>query len=143
NFSAVTFQNPAELKYRYRISKLNPDWVETKNNSVEYSLIGAGNYTFELQAKKVNSDWSKTVSASFIIVPPFYKATWFYFITGGAVIFLVYLVTRNFGERKLKAQLAILKQNQMLEQERMRIASDMHDDIGADLTQISMWTNIL
>jgi signal transduction histidine kinase len=31
----------------------------------------------------------------------------------------------------------------MLELERMRIASDMHDDIGADLTQISMWTNIL
>jgi hypothetical protein len=31
----------------------------------------------------------------------------------------------------------------MLESERSRIASDMHDDIGADLTQLSIWSNTL
>lgn len=143
DFSAVTFQNPSELRYRYRISKISPNWIETKNNSVEYSSFGSGKYIFELQAKKVNSDWSKSVSASFIIVPPFYKTIWFFLVTGGLIIFLLFWIIRYFIQRKFKKQLVIIRQNQMLELERMRIASDMHDDIGADLTQISMWTNIL
>lgn len=36
-----------------------------------------------------------------------------------------------------------LKEQTILEMERNRIASDMHDDIGADLTKISIWANIL
>jgi signal transduction histidine kinase len=143
NFAAVTFQNPAEVKYRYRIPKLNKDWIETKNNSVEYSLTGAGEYKFEVQAKKVNSDWSKTAGFSFIMIPPFYKTTWFYILITALIGFIIYYITRLITQQRFNRQLAIIRQNEMIEHERMRIASDMHDDIGADLTQISIWTNIL
>jgi signal transduction histidine kinase/ligand-binding sensor domain-containing protein len=143
NFVAPTFQNPAEVKYRYRIPKLGSDWIETKNNSVEYSLNGSGKYDFEVQAKKVNSGWSKTAGFSFIMIPPFYKTTWFYIIMLAAAGFIIYYITRFITQQRFQRQLALARQNELIEHERMRIASDMHDDIGADLTQISIWTNIL
>jgi signal transduction histidine kinase/ligand-binding sensor domain-containing protein len=143
NFNAITFQNVSELLYRYRIRKLNEEWIETKNNSVEYSLTGAGKYDFEVQAKKIGSDWSKTAGVSFIMIPPFYKTTWFYILITAAAGFFIYYLTRFITQQRFKRQLALAKQNEMIEHERMRIASDMHDDIGADLTQISIWSNIL
>jgi signal transduction histidine kinase/streptogramin lyase len=143
NFNAVTFQNSSELKYRYRISKLNNKWIETKNNSVEYSFTGSGKYDFEVQAKKVNSEWSKTAGISFMMIPPFYKTTWFYFLITAGAGFLVYYLTRMVTQQRFRKQLAVARQNEMIVHERMRIASDMHDDIGADLTQISIWSNIL
>jgi signal transduction histidine kinase len=43
----------------------------------------------------------------------------------------------------LSAQKAELEKKQLLEQERVRIAMDLHDDIGGNLTALTLMTNIL
>src|SRR5204862_5362652 len=58
------------------------------------------------------------------------------------VLGFIYILRRRLKKR-FELQLVELKHQAILDVERNRIASDMHDDIGADLTKISMWANIL
>jgi signal transduction histidine kinase len=49
-------------------------------------------------------------------------------------------MTKQIAQRKLRMQLAALKQQRELDKERQRISREMHDDIGAGLTQITLMT---
>jgi signal transduction histidine kinase/ligand-binding sensor domain-containing protein len=142
DFIGVTFKTPHEIKYQYRLHGSTDKWTETINNSVEFSSLGPGNYIFELKAKKADSEWSEPVLTSFIISTPFWKTGWFMILLAGIAVLIVYLVIRFITTRKLRAQLALAREKQAVEAERNRIASDMHDDLGADLTSISIWSSI-
>jgi signal transduction histidine kinase/ligand-binding sensor domain-containing protein len=141
-FTAVTFQNSTEVRYQYRLNG-DPVWTETKNNYIEFSSLAPGNYIFELRAKKINSDWCSPAQVRFTIVPGFWQTTWFHFTILAAMICAVYIWVRYYSTRKLRLQLATVRQQKAIEAERNRIASDMHDDLGADLTKISIWGNII
>lgn len=143
DFIAVTFKNPSEVKYQYRLNGMADKWTETTNNSVEFSSLTPGDYIFELKAKKIDSGWSKPVKLSFVISTPFWKTLWFRFLFISLGILYLFWVIRILTTRKLRHQLFLSKQKQAIEAERNRIASDMHDDLGADLTRISIWSNIV
>lgn len=69
-------------------------------------------------------------------VPPFTQTIWFYCLLALAVLMLAIALTRYFTQRKLKRKFAELKKQSQLDKERLRISREMHDDIGAGLTQI-------
>jgi signal transduction histidine kinase len=46
------------------------------------------------------------------------------------------MLTKSIAQRKLRKQLAALEKQRELDKERQRISREMHDDIGAGLTQI-------
>jgi signal transduction histidine kinase len=90
-----------------------------------------------------NSDgtWNETVATVELTVEPYWWETvWFqvggslsaFGLLGGVVVFWL--------RRRYRHQLERLEQQQATEKERMRIARDLHDDLGAGLTQISLVT---
>ena len=52
----------------------------------------------------------------------------------------VSLAARRAATRKYRRKLALLQQQNAIERDRARIAKDIHDDIGAGLTQITLLT---
>lgn len=70
--------------------------------------------------------------------PPFWERWWFYVLVALLVASAVIMVAQYFKGRKLRKQLAELEREQQLDKERQRISREMHDDIGAGLTQITM-----
>lgn len=60
---------------------------------------------------------------------------WLYVLLLVTVLYLAVLITKHFSQKKLKREL--IKQQEM-DKERHRISREMHDDIGAGLTQITM-----
>lgn len=50
----------------------------------------------------------------------------------------VIVITRYIAQRKLKKHLAELERQREMDKERQRISREMHDDIGAGLTQITL-----
>ncbi len=64
---------------------------------------------------------------------------WVYFLTGVlAIIIIAILLTRYFAQRKLRKKIREFEEQERLNRERLRISREMHDDIGAGLTQIIM-----
>jgi ligand-binding sensor domain-containing protein len=141
-FIAVTFHNSSEVKYRYRLSG-NPNWTETKNNSIEFSSLGPGSYVFELRAKKIDSEWSPLTQVNFTIVPGFWQTWWFRYLILLLIFTVIYSLVHYHYTRKLRKQLAHVREQKAIEAERSRISSDIHDDLGSDLTKITIWSNII
>lgn len=104
-----------------------------------YGSLVAGKYKFEVHGVDVMGKPTGAVASVAVFVPkPFWKTTWFW---GVAVIFFTMSligISRYFVWQRMRREMARLKQQRVLEQERLRIAHDIHDDLGARVTQISL-----
>jgi ligand-binding sensor domain-containing protein len=123
---------PEEVVYRYRLSRIDRDWVEAQQNLVQYTALPHGDYTFEVKARNEWGYWSESSAVRFTITPPYWKTWWFVLLVviaaGGTITFLVLNRVRNL--------LA-------LEKFRTKNAVDLHDDIGAGLTEISIMSEVI
>jgi signal transduction histidine kinase len=72
------------------------------------------------------------------ILPFFWQTNSFRALTAGALLALVAATVYFISTQKLHRQVARLRQQQALETERARIARDIHDQVGASLTQLAL-----
>lgn len=75
--------------------------------------------------------------------PPIQKTWWFYGIIGLLLFTSILTISKFISQRKLKQKLAVIEREQEISRERQRISKEMHDDIGAGLTQITLMTESL
>lgn len=104
-----------------------------------YQDLSPGNYNFQVQEIDIfGNPTGIETSLRFIVSPPFWRTAWFWgamsVIFIGAVLGLARYVTWH----RMRRELLVLKSQQELERERLRIAQDIHDDLGARVTQISL-----
>jgi signal transduction histidine kinase len=139
-FHALEFSNPANIHYQYQLKGWDKDWVFSKaNNEVRYNYLPPGHYIFYVRASNNDVEWmNEPYSIIIIIEPPFWKTWWFYLIELVAVAAVIIWITKISAQWKLKKEIEKLERQKALYAERMRISQEMHDDIGAGLTQISL-----
>lgn len=142
NFIAPVSTKPDLVLYRYKTHK-NQTWQTTNANYLEFANLAPGKYNIEIQAKKYNSLWSQSYYVAFEIVPPIYAKWWFICLMVLFSIAIVTMIVRNILNRRFERKLFDLKQKEAIEEERKRIASDLHDDIGAELTHINLLSQIM
>jgi signal transduction histidine kinase/ligand-binding sensor domain-containing protein len=141
NFSvaAPTFVDERQVKYSYLLTGGgNTAWSDT-TSSADIALLNLspGNYTLKVKAFFSSTSYSpKELEFSFAILPPWWQTWWFKLGIGLLGIGLLGLIVRNYYQRKLRSQRATLEKQQAIEKERTRIATDMHDDLGAGLSRI-------
>lgn len=133
NFTSPGFINEKEMKYSFRlVSDRDTAWsTPTSLPSVSYASLQPGTYRFEVKNLGWNGVWGNSTSYSFTILSPFWKTWWFILVIAAAVAFILYLLYRYRIDQLKKIQLV-----------RNRIATDLHDDIGSALTNISILTEL-
>ena len=89
------------------------------------------------------SDVVVATSFNDLIVPHFWQRWWFFVLAVSALVTWVGLTVRFVEKRKFQSQLYRAEQERALEQERARIAQDLHDDLGSSLTRISLLSGLL
>lgn len=141
NFTALSFDPADQVQFEYRLAS-DQAWVSTRSSSLEFPNFSPGDYELSLRAKKHNSSWSNPISLAFAVAPPFYATWWFRTLLVIALAGLGYLILRFFLKRKYERELAIVRQEQALAEERNRISADMHDDLGSELTNIVILSRI-
>ena len=133
-FKGINFTAPNQISYRYRLKGLEDQWQLTRNQSVRYPSIPSGDYVFEVQSVNSNGVPSaKTASIALEVSPPYYQTYWFWLIILGVIGGVLYLIRRNSQVSKLID----------MERMRVRIASDLHDDVGSSLTEIALQSDFL
>ena len=106
---------------------------------MNFNKLAPGKYVFHVIACNEDGVWNEADATLAVIVePPFWRTTWFivvailFFI--GALAGTIYLISTA----KLKRELRAMQQKELLERERSRIARDLHDQLGANLTQVAL-----
>jgi signal transduction histidine kinase len=106
---------------------------------VLYPRLPTGSYQFQVIGLDLlgNPDGT-TSSLSIYVPPPFWRRLWFWATMLVVSTALIVGGARYVVWQRLRREMARLKTQQVLTSERLRIAHDIHDDLGARITQITM-----
>lgn len=134
DFIGISFSAPQQVLYKYRLKNSGEDWQQTTQRSVRYSTLIPGNYTFEVKARNNDGRWSQDAATlSFTVLGPFWMRWWF---IGLVLVVLIAIILFAYNYYRVKKMVEI-------ERMRVRIASDLHDDVGSALTEIALQSDFL
>ncbi|MGA3284798.1 MAG: two-component regulator propeller domain-containing protein [Verrucomicrobiota bacterium] len=140
HYTAPNFTAPGEVRFKYRLEGRESVWTEVGNTrAAYYSEVPPGHYRFHVIACNEDGVWNETGSFLDITVEPqFWQTGWFRVTAIVCFLGLIIAVVRYLSTQKLQRQLQVLKHREALERERSRIARDLHDQLGANLTQVAL-----
>jgi len=133
-FTALDFSLPKRNKYSYILEGFQKSWINTggTNRTVTYTNLPSGEFTFMVKGTNSDGIWNEEATTlKIIITPPFWQTWWFSTLVVVIIVFLIYYL----GTIRVKSQLEI-------EKLKLKIASDLHDNIGAGLTEISILSEV-
>ena len=139
-FTGLSFDAPEKMRFRYRLDGVETEWVETRSpRRAFYSHLSPGDYRFRVLACNNDGVWNETgATLAFTVRPAFWQTWWFrtlgavmIALAGGGIVWLD-------ARRRMRRKLERLERQQAIERERARIAKDIHDDLGANLTRINL-----
>ncbi|MEM1094786.1 MAG: two-component regulator propeller domain-containing protein [Bacteroidota bacterium] len=132
-FAALNFTNPLKNTYAYRLDGIDPDWIDAGTaRQARYTNLPPGAYTFRVKAANNDGLWNEAgVSLPFSVEPALWQTWWFQL---GIMLGVVALVTAAYRYR--------VRQLLGVERMRLRIAQDLHDDIGSNLSSIALLSDL-
>jgi ligand-binding sensor domain-containing protein/two-component sensor histidine kinase len=132
-FVSLGFRSGDVLRYQFMLEGADRDWsAPTNQRVVNYANLKPGSYRFRVRA--VNADGVVSNEPAFIaftIVPPFWQRWWFSALIAIALVVGTHFIYRYHTRRLIE-----------LERVRTRIATDLHDDIGASLSKIAILSDV-
>jgi signal transduction histidine kinase len=144
HYTALSLAVPERNRFKHRLEGLEPRWVEAGPQRVAtYPRLAPGRYRFHVVACNNDGIWNETgATLALTVLPAFWQTWWF------RAAVLVLLLTagswavRHASQRRLRRKLSVLEHQHGLERERARIARDIHDELGASLTRITLLTEL-
>jgi ligand-binding sensor domain-containing protein/two-component sensor histidine kinase len=132
-FTALSYLAPKKVRFAYRLEGFDEDWTDPgPRRDATYTRLRPGTYTFRVKAANADGVWNEA-GASFplYLQPHFHQTAWFYALCAALAVGAVWRL-HAFRVRRLLE----------LERVRTRLAADLHDDIGAGLSQIAVLSEV-
>jgi ligand-binding sensor domain-containing protein/signal transduction histidine kinase len=144
-YTALSFAAPERIRFKHRLEGFDPDWTDAGGNrTATFGKLPPGQYKFQVIACNNAGVWNMLgQSFDFRIAAPFWKTWWFFSLVGLTSAGMLGAGIRFVSLRKLQRKLRRLEEAHAIEKERMRIAQDMHDELGAKLSRISFLSDMV
>jgi signal transduction histidine kinase len=141
DYTSLNLAAPDKGLFRYKLEGYETNWTEKAGDvrSARYPKLPSGNYRFHVIA--CNEDWTWNNVGSVLgikVLPPFWQTWQFISLTSLCLLGLMVYSVHYVSTQKLYRQLESLRQHEAVEKERARIARDLHDQLGANLTQVAL-----
>jgi ligand-binding sensor domain-containing protein len=122
-FAALNFSNINEVKYYYRLSGINKNWVTANTlRSASYTSLEPGHYTFSVLAEDGNNTPLETPLV-IIIAPPFWQTWWFRVMSALLLAGMAWwLIRKRIQNIRYKAEL----KHKIAETEMMALRAQMN-----------------
>ncbi|MGH9966441.1 MAG: ligand-binding sensor domain-containing protein [Pyrinomonadaceae bacterium] len=134
DFVGLSLAPGESLRYQYKLEGADADWgAPTEQRTVNLASLAPGKYKFLVRA--ITSDGATSpqpAAVTFTILRPVWQRWWFLALTGALLISAAFALYRYRVARILE-----------LANVRTRIATDLHDDIGANLTKIAILSEVV
>jgi signal transduction histidine kinase/ligand-binding sensor domain-containing protein len=136
----LSYADPENVVIEHRLKGFDRDWVDTGiDRTATYTNLPPGAYQLHARVRTIAGNWSeKEKLISLVIVPAWWDRLSTQIVAAAALLGLVASVVRVVAQKRLRARLNLLVQQHALEKERSRIARDLHDELGAGLTEVGM-----
>ncbi|MBU2506998.1 MAG: hypothetical protein KJ799_09775 [Bacteroidetes bacterium] len=134
DFAALEFTNPKMNEFSYKLDGFDKAWIRSGySRTATYTNISPGEYILYAKASNNDGVWSYAEEMlRIIVIPPYWMTWWFRSI----VIFFLLMSAWYFYHNRVQY---LLK----MERLRTKISSDLHDEVGSMLTQISINADLL
>lgn len=139
HYTGLSFREPEKVQFRYRLEGLDTDWTDAGNRRIAYfNRIPPGQYRFQVIGANSDGIWNEEgASVALFVHPFFWQTNWFKgFSLMGSAALLAYL-GRLIAMIRVRRRMQLLEKENAIQTERTRIARNIHDELGACLTQIS------
>jgi signal transduction histidine kinase len=133
DFAALSFVAPGQNHYRYRLRGYDEAWVDGGTRpTASYTNLAPDEYVFEVQGASGMSAWGPPTTAALTLRPLLWQAGWFRLLMLGAVAGLLAAAYQYRVQRLLE-----------MERLRLRLAADLHDDVGSNISSIALISDML
>ena len=133
DFVGLGYSPGETLRYEYRLRNEDAAWSSlTDQRSVTYAKLNPGDYVFQVRAAAGDGTISREpATVAFTVLPPLWRTWWF------GILCLACTGAAAYGLHRYR-----VKQLLAVANVRTRIATDLHDDIGASLSQIAILSEV-
>ncbi|MGV3531728.1 MAG: sensor histidine kinase [Chthoniobacteraceae bacterium] len=143
-YTALTLAAAEKVKFRVLLEGLEQEWRDLGDQrTAAYEAVPPGRYRFRVIAANADGIWNEEGAALSLRVLPHWWET-AAFRMAAAVLAIVAAVGAGWliARARMRRRLAKLEVQRAREAERARIARDLHDDLGASLTEISLLASL-
>ena len=137
--AAPSFYDEKQIRYSYILEgSNNSEWSEPVSDAAFHFVnLAPGNYKLKVKSEFPAGRYPPALlSYSFEVRPAWWQTWWFRLLMSLALTIMLVAIVRRYYRLKLVRERALLEKQRAIEKERTRIATDMHDDLGAGLSRI-------
>jgi signal transduction histidine kinase len=145
SYNALSYVAPRRVRFQYQLAGVDDDWVDAgPGRKVRFAQLPPGSYTFRVRGSNSDGIWNtEGATLKLILAPYFWQTAWFRLLLLVLGIASIAGAVYGFARVRHRRKLMLVEQRETLERERGRIARDMHDEVGAKLTRITVLSRLV
>lgn len=144
SFETIEYFVPEKIRVRYRLLNYDDTWsTDAGQGSARFANLAAGNYTFQIESTNSKGQWNGAVqNLQFVIIPFWWDTLYARLIFSAFIFFLLYVISRAYVSYKVQREHELMERKITVQRERERIMADLHDDVGATLSSLNIYSDL-
>lgn len=139
--------NPAlqyRIHYAYQLGNKGK-WMELgTDRSVWLSHLKPGKYTLNIKVTSPDGLWSDSFRVLYIYIrPPFWQTWWFLLLMIALGLVIIVTTVYQISTWKQRRKIKQLESEKLIQEERLRISKDLHDELGSGLSKIRILAEMM
>src|SRR6185312_4132574 len=141
-YTGLQLQHSEHIRFKYQLRGFDRDWVEVgARRTAYYQHVPPGIYTFRVTAAMADGEWNVRPAEVLVdVLPAFHQTAWFrslVLLIAASSLWLLWRYRIGQLERERASRQAFSRQLiTSQENERKRIAAELHDSLGQRLVVI-------